>query len=307
MFKQIPVDRKTAADLEQLGSKRKFWFRDLDKKRTLFKAEDRGTGEDWAEKIACELCKLLGIPHVHYELAIELETNTPGVVCETCAPRPMWLILGNQLLKTYDADYPIEQTRNYKFSQHTVTAVVTALGSLEKPSAEWTIACSLPAEFQLALDVFLGYVMLDALIANQDRHHENWAAIAGGSVLSLAPTFDHGASFARNLGDEERKDRLETKDRGRHILNFSAKARSAFYENVADNRPLGTFEAYNQFADIASDFAVQYWRGRLESLEITAVVDILEKVPISRMTRISKDFTLELIKVNRDRILRGQS
>ena len=45
---------------------------------------------------------------------------------------------------------------------------------------------------------FVGYVLLDAWIANQDRHHENWGALRHGDELRLAPTFDHGASLVNN-------------------------------------------------------------------------------------------------------------
>jgi hypothetical protein len=69
MFPVIQVDRRQFDAVEQLGTKTKFWYRDAQGVLTLFKAEERGTGEDWAEKIACELAELLGIPHVHYELA----------------------------------------------------------------------------------------------------------------------------------------------------------------------------------------------------------------------------------------------
>ncbi len=51
------VDRSQAQAVEPLGSKPKFWFREGDR-RLLFKAEDRGTGEDWAEVVACHLCGL---------------------------------------------------------------------------------------------------------------------------------------------------------------------------------------------------------------------------------------------------------
>src|SRR5262249_41486813 len=110
MYSIRRVDRESAAAQEYLGTKYKFWFRnEIDQKETLprvlFKAEERGTGEDWAEKIACELCELLGIPHVKYELAELFEAGVyiqPGVVCETCAPRPIELILGNQLLLKSD-------------------------------------------------------------------------------------------------------------------------------------------------------------------------------------------------------------
>ncbi len=56
-FPIIEVDRESADDLEQLGTKRKFWFRHFPDEaiRWLFKVEERETGEDWAEKIACEL------------------------------------------------------------------------------------------------------------------------------------------------------------------------------------------------------------------------------------------------------------
>ena len=64
MFPIVPVDPRLALNLEPLGTKRKFWYRDASR-RMLFKAEERGTGEDWAEKIASELCGLLGLPHVH--------------------------------------------------------------------------------------------------------------------------------------------------------------------------------------------------------------------------------------------------
>src|ERR1700740_2246985 len=77
------VDRSRVLSLEPIGSKRKFWFRDGDQ-RLLFKAEDRGTGEDWAEVVSCHLCGLLGLPHVEYELAAELDGRNnfpPGWVC----------------------------------------------------------------------------------------------------------------------------------------------------------------------------------------------------------------------------------
>ena len=59
-------------DLEQLGSKEKFWFlfaNDRNGSRWLFKFSREGTGEHWSEKIAEQLCKHLAIPHVNYEIA----------------------------------------------------------------------------------------------------------------------------------------------------------------------------------------------------------------------------------------------
>jgi hypothetical protein len=72
------IDSGNAEALEPLGTKRKFWFTDATGRRLLFKAEERGTGEDWAEKLGCELARLLGLPHVHYELAFDTAARTPG-------------------------------------------------------------------------------------------------------------------------------------------------------------------------------------------------------------------------------------
>ena len=163
MFRIVHVDSGKAEALEPLGTKRKFWFRDDQGRRLLFKAEERGTGEDWAEKIAGELAQLLGLPHVDYELAVESDGQTPGVVCESCAPPPVSLVLGNQLLLARDPDYPAAEGRRYKVRQHTVSAVAEVIHGLQPPPSSW--AGALPATIETGLDVFTGYVMLDAWIA----------------------------------------------------------------------------------------------------------------------------------------------
>jgi len=165
--------------LEPLGSKQKFWFL-LGPRRTLFKVETRDTGEDWAEKIASKLCHIIGLPHVDYELADLYEGDTflnRGVICETCTPPPFSLILGNQLLLKLDPAYPAKQGR-YKESKHTVDATCNALKHLARPNDGWM--ADAPSGMETSLDVFVGYIMLDAWIANQDRHHENWAGIQRG-------------------------------------------------------------------------------------------------------------------------------
>ena len=123
MFLVRRVDRRRAEASESLGTKPKFWFTDGDV-RLLFKAEERGTGEDWAEKVACHLCELLGLPHVHYELAEEYDGETyirPGIVCETCVPKGGSLVLGNQLMVERDPNYPAQQSK-YRVREHTVAA-----------------------------------------------------------------------------------------------------------------------------------------------------------------------------------------
>lgn len=303
MFHICRVDGNREEAIEPLGSKRKFWFSE-DDRRMLFKAEERGTGEDWAEVVACHLCELLGLPHVHYELAEEWDRATyvqPGVVCETCAPAPISLVLGNQLLVERDPAYPAAEGRKYRVREHTVDAVAEVVTKLATPAPQWM--GNVPEGICSALEIFVGYVLLDAWIANQDRHHENWGALRDGDELRLAPTFDHGASLARNLSDTERKDRLTTKDKNRTIDAFARRARSAFYSSAADAKPLPTLDAFLAFAGLAPR-AADCWRDSLATVTPEEVQRILGEVPPKRMSKIAKKFTLELLLQNQQRILK---
>jgi hypothetical protein len=301
MFSIIRVDSRVSEGLEQLGTKRKFWYHD-DKRRMLFKAEERGTGEDWAEKIGCELAGLLGLPHVHYVLAVEMGSEKPGVVCESCATGYMGLPLGNQLMLERDASYPADQGNRYKVKQHTVDAVAQIIATLQPVPASW--AGNLPNDVRSALDIFAGYVMLDAWIANQDRHHENWAALRQGPTLFLAPSFDHGASLARNHSDEDRKDRLESKNSERQIPYFAQRARSAFYADVNAPRPMTTLEAWLAFAAKVPQ-AANAWQDRLRGVDEVAMRRVIEEVPPHRLSSIGCEFTLRLLLENQKRILVG--
>lgn len=302
MFSTYRVDKRIAEAPEQLGSKSKFWYVD-NRRRMLFKAEERGTGEDWAEKIACQLCELLGLGHVHYELAELFDHGMlvqPGVICESCAPPPTSLVLGNQLLLALDPSYPANEVKKYKVREHTVQAVAEAIGLLGPPAGPWMAAA--PIGIATALDVFVGYIMLDAWIANQDRHHENWGALADAGTLRLAPTFDHGAALARNISDDERQERLAARNSNRTVELFANRARTAFYRAPTDKRSLGTMECFGAFAELAPE-AVQIWLRRLAAIQEMPLRAILAEVPDNRMSSIAKDFTLELLGVNQRRLL----
>jgi hypothetical protein len=305
MFPIIRVDSRTAESLEPLGTKPKFWYRD-DGTKWLFKAEERGTGEDWAEKIACELCALLGLPHVQYDMAHDIAKDVPGVVCPTCAPPPYAMGLGNQLLQALDPDYP--EGRKYKVRQHTVAAVTEILELLVSPPSPFSDI--VPPAIDSALAVFAGYVMLDAWIANQDRHHENWAALRGPGELTsanfyLAPTFDHGASLARNITDDERTERMTSRDRGRQIPIFAQRARSAFYADSSQAKPMTTIETWRAFSRLTPQ-AARIWLKQLEAVHETAVRRVIDEIPPHRMTQVSREFTVRLLMENQRRLLEDE-
>ena len=239
----------------------------------------------------------------YYELAEERGSGTPGVVCETFAPPPSALVLANQLLLAIDPAYPGESGRRYMVSEHTVDAVSQAVTLLQPPPAPWM--AGIPAGIASAMDVFTGYVILDAWIANQDRHHENWGVLLSNDTLRLAPTFDHGASLARNLPDAERQDRLTTRDQGRTVARFVRRARSAFYADASVSRPLTTVQAWRAFATRATGAATA-WLARLNGINDDTIRGVVEEVPTHRMSRICRDFTMALLIENRRRLLANE-
>ena len=214
-----------------------------------------------------------GLPHVEYELAAEYAGQQyirPGAVCENMAHKPVVLVLGNQLLLAVDPQYP--RAQRFKVRHHTVEAVTEIVAQLAPPPDQWMQ--NVPAGAESALDVFAGFVMLDAWIANQDRHHE----------------------------DSEREDRLTSKNRNRSIAAFVERGRSAFYASPADTRPLELHEAFRAFAQRTVG-AAGAWLHRLQTVKREEISAILEKVPANRMSETCKRFTVELLLANQRRLL----
>lgn len=284
---------------EQLGTKKKYWYQADDGRWMLFKAEERGYGEDWSEKVVCELAELLGLPHVHYEMARDETADEPGVVSAQMLQKGETLVHGNTLLQAIDKGYPKNVLR---VSAHTVDAVYQTVRMLHLPDKRW--CAQLPAEMKRGVDVFCGYLLLDAWVANQDRHHENWAGIWTGKRLTLAPSYDHGSALARNVSDKEKKARMATNDAGYSVAAFARKASSRLFRDAADSKALGALDAFRAFAEPMQD-KVLVWMDRLHAIERHALEDVLEQVSPKRLSAISRDFTLLLLIENRDRILEG--
>lgn len=282
---------------EQLGTKKKYWYESDDGRSMLFKAEERGYGEDWSEKVVCELAALLGIPHVHYELARDVTADEPGVVSEQMLLPDETLIHGNTLLQAIDPKYPRKVLR---VPAHTIDAVYRAVRMLQVPEPRWTPM--LPASIQRGVEVFCGYLMLDAWVANQDRHHENWAGIWNGKRLTLAPSYDHGSALARNVSDKEKKARLETKDTGYSVAAFARRARSRLFLTPTDTGALDSLGAFRQFSR-QTPAASAAWKDRLQAVDRPTIDRILSLIPPQRLSAISREFTLHLLMENRARVL----
>lgn len=240
-FRIIEVPDDLFPKLEQMGTKFKFWYEDEKHGYCLFKEGHSNTGEDWAERVAAELCGLLGMPHAIYRLAVW--RGGRGVNTQNFLDSNESYAAGNEVLFRLDANYPKEER---KAKKHSIENIFTAFELLKVQTPKEPA----PPDITTARQVFLGYLMLDAWISNTDRHHENWETVRhfreGILTDRLAPTHDHAASLGCILQDEEKRERLTTKDRNRTVEAYanSSKARSAIFETENDAKPLSLIDAY---------------------------------------------------------------
>lgn len=292
----ITVSPDSYTQLEQLGTKAKFWYPFDEKQKALFKAGRPGTGENWSEKVCCELARLLGLPHAEYELA--LWRDTKGVISPSLVPKHGRLILGNELLAWVHKSY--EPAAKYKTTQHILRRVIAVL---QQPSIGTPAGWERPEQVTNAIGVFVGYLLLDALVCNQDRHHENWGLISiPDQGLTLVSTFDHASSLGRNETDETRRNRLNTNDKGYSIESYVAKARSGFFENKSSTKAMGTVDAFRECVK-ANESAGQYWLDRLYALKDSDFWDILNNIPDDFISPEAREFASAMLRINRNRLL----
>lgn len=297
LFPIITVPTDAAEATEAMGTKFKFWFHDPEFGYCLYKQARNNTGEDWAEKIASELCELLGLPHARYELATW--NGNCGTVSPSFVPVRGSLILGNEILAPMVSDYP--QFQAFNVSQHTVDIV---LRTIDDDAVNLPVNWESPAGITKAVETFVGYLLLDAWIGNSDRHHENWGFIENRqessvpSTLHLAPTFDHASCLGRELLDSKRISRLNN----RTVAAYVDKCASALYAVVEDKKPLKPIEAFWTAAQRYPDSA-QIWLERLGSVSPRDTLELFNRIPRECISENAIRFAQQILEINQSNLL----
>ncbi|HCZ9713845.1 TPA: HipA domain-containing protein [Vibrio parahaemolyticus] len=298
----IDISDQDIDEFEQMGTKSKFWYKDsqtgIDYLFKSIHTEDgngnpiQRKGEDWAEKIACEIAALLGVPHAIYELATH--KGERGIRSEKFTLEGENMFFGNQLIE--HVVNTINATLESGQRSQTVSRVSLIMEQLVKhPPKGWVET----ENIKTALDVFIGYLLLDVLISNQDRHNENWAMIVSGNTINLAPSFDHAASLGRNESVENMQRRLTSKDNGQKIPTYVSKSKSWFY--YKDKR-LKTLDAFLHIGYIRKDAALE-WLSKLEAITTEQLINVVVRVPKSIMCETEKAFCASILVANKARIL----
>ena len=244
--------------------------------------------------MAAEVAELLAIPHARVQLAT-LE-GAPGCISRRfpeLAKSGAELIHGNDLLSGAVLGY--DRTKQFRQSDHTVEHILAAISNV-LPN---------PDEQTKAFRQMAGYLILDAIILNTDRHHENWALIRtihpdGRVTHDMAPTFDHASSLGRN----EPPDKLATwlSETGRPAW-YAARSRcqGGIYLRSDDAHGANPLALLELVARKWPDYFAP-WLEPLNRVSEAALCDTVERVPVDTMAPAQRDFAKALIRVTYRRV-----
>ena len=247
-------------------------------------------GEDWAEKAASHFGSLLGVPCADVEMAVW--RKSPGCISASLRPGSYQMQPGRAQLERCNAPGYVHHSKGKEHPGHSLENIWTALaGALPPPG------CDLPFE-ATAFDVFAGYVLFDAWIANQDRHDNNWSVLIPGTATAAGPTrlsgsYDHASSLAFGEQDTRREMLLAERE---GVERWCARGRASRLED----RP-GLVDAAATALELASPGARAYWPRRLEQVSDDDVRRVLVRVP--RMSDPARTFAGRVLEVNRRRVL----
>lgn len=273
---------------EALGSKEKFWYRAKGgEPEWLFKFPQSNTGQHWSEKIAAEVAARLKVFHGRVELA--LFQGARGSATESFARHGRSLSHGNQILAGRVLGYDLMKA--FRQSDHTLTNIFTAIDRVFR----------IQRSAHRAKTIFADYLVLDALIGNTDRHHENWGILAkrvGDDWEGiLAPTFDHASSLGRELLDTTEGKCRERLLREGRVGDYAEKAHGAIFWETTDRRGLSPLELVRRAAELHPEL-FKPALARLKRLDQQGVKTIIDRVPADWMTPLAREFAVELMCYN---------
>jgi hypothetical protein len=144
-------------------------------------------------------------------------------------------------------------------------------------------------------------MVLDALIGNTDRHHENWGVLLrqgrGISLGEIAPSFDHASSLGRELrdhGEGRTRERILEEHR---IGAYSERARGAIFWSADELHAPSPLELVRRASrEFPDDFSGAL--RRLQDVRPSQLSTCVDRVPHSWISRLASQFAVELMSYN---------
>lgn len=192
---------------------------------------------------------------------------------------------GNQLLEVAVNGYNPE--RKFQQSHHTLENIWKVLDFVFR----------MPESARHAKLAIANYMVLDALIGNTDRHHENWGILLGRVNnrwrFIVVPSYDHASSLGRELRDE-RRDRLMAENR---IGDYAERGRGAIYWSEDERHGPSPLELVRCAASTYPDL-FHSALAKLQKLDKDSISTIVNRVPDNWMSPVARTFAIALMWYN---------
>ena len=320
--------------LEIRGSREKFWITRRDSRvRWLFKLPRPNTGEHWAEKIAAEIGNLIEVNCAQVELArcvgqaalldqqhglypdqLVRYVGRVGTICRSFEPIPdvdfdpeetaCDLLHGFDILEF--AIYGYDSRIRFGQRDHSVKAILTAF-------TEVTLGqlVSFPQSWETGLEELASYALLDGLIGNTDRHHENWMVAYvrnhGGSFVrypdievEVMPSFDHASSLGRELTDPRRRRIMESNG----VLHYLYGGQGGVFVDSRRKRALPPLCLARILCRWRPEFT-QSTLANIAAVPNSAFQSVIDRIPNGMMSQTAKELAYQIVVTSKAELLRS--
>lgn len=178
---------------------------------------------------------------------------------------------------------------------HSLTNIKAVLNAAGPPPELAHLLPNLPMN---GYDVFAGILLLDAWIANRDRHDENWSILVPHDPQQprrLCGSYDQAGCLGFNLLDAHKERMLAEGS----VPHWVARGTAWRFEHVGKPQSLVSLAA--EALDLASAEARGHWLGAIAGVSDEAVSGILARSPV--LSDVGRTFAREVLTTNRKRLL----
>ena len=148
------------------------------------------------------------------------------------------------------------------------------------------------------------FVLLNALVGNTDRHHDNWMLVYGvdsGQIwMRAAPSFDHASSLGRELTDARREQMLSANT----VLDYLKRGRGGVFRTVTDEYAPSPLRLAQILCRWRPELA-ENWRERLDSVPDSGIRTAIERTPPEFMTATARGFAYQVVVTSKAELLRS--
>ena len=241
--------------------------------RFLFKIPKSNPGENWAEKVAAEVGLQLGLATMDVRFAVKGDVK--GVLLKNFLMPNTEKIDGGELLARSN-----EKFNPLSLTDYTIERIMDGLDPYQLESN------------------FISLCVFDFLIANQDRHCENWALILDKTGYSFSPFYDNGASLGFSLDNETLNSYLTDEAR---FIAFTNRSKTII-EVGGKRKP--KFKKLLQYIDRHFPNVLNSEIDRLETLDYNKLKQVLAEIPEEWMNSLQKEWVLKLILFRKQWLLK---